>query len=246
MARKLCGMILCVTLLSGCMNVVDNALTNTNRSEEDVKLDEQRKPGEVLRFFGIKPGMHVFDIFAGGGYYSELMSYVVGPEGSVVLYNNNPWNAFVMKAVDKRLAGTRLPNVERKVTPPELLGGLDSQYDAAIFILGMHDVYYEDEQGGWVAIDKDIFLASIYRLIKSGGVLGVIDHNGAKGSDIAATAKELHRIDPDIIIRDLEAVGFTLEATSDILRNESDNLSTSVFLPENRWKTDRSVLRFRK
>ena len=49
-----------------------------------------------------------------------------------------------------------------------------------------------------------------------------------------------------IVIKDLEAVGFKLEATSDILGNENDDYTESVFMPQKRWKTDRSVLRFRK
>lgn len=243
MTRVLFSIIL---LLGGCVNVVDQALTNENRSEADITSDAQRRPGEVLRFFKIQPGMQVFDVFAGGGYYSELLSYVVGPGGSVVLYNNDPWNQFVSKAVEARLVDNRLPNVERKIATPESLLDIDAQYDAAIFILGMHDIYYADSDSGWVAIDKDKFLKGIHGLLKDGGILGVIDHNAAAGSDAAKSGKDLHRVDPAIIIRDLEAVGFHLEATSDILRNAEDDVSTLVFLPENRWKTDRSVMRFRK
>lgn len=126
---------------------------------------------------------------------------------------------------------------------------MEGQHDAAIFVLGMHDIYYANEKDGWVAIDKQKFLSGIYKLIKPGGVLGVIDHNaatGKPGDDHVEIARELHRIDPEIMIRDLEAVGFKLEARSEILRNEKDVYTESVFLPEHRWKTDRSVLRFRK
>ncbi len=226
-------------------DVIDDAIANPNRPEADVANDPGRKPVEVLKFFQIEPGMSVFDIFAGGGYYSELLSYVVGPGGSVVLYNNNPWNQFVMKSVDKRLLNNRLPNVTRNTATPESLVDMDGQYDAAIFILGMHDVYYSNPEDGWVAIDKAKFLAGIYGLIKTGGILGVIDHTGSP-VDHVNVAKNLHRIDEGIVIRDLEAVGFTLEATSDILTNENDDYSESVFLKQHQRKTDRSVLRFRK
>ncbi|HJP52483.1 MAG TPA: hypothetical protein QF611_15745 [Pseudomonadales bacterium] len=227
-------------------DTIDDAVANPGRPAADTQDDAGRKPADILRFFQIKPGMAVFDIFAGGGYYSELLSYVVGSEGHVVLYNNNPWNSFVGKAVDTRLADGRLPNVSRNTSTPDSLVDLDSQYDTAIFVLGMHDIYYADPGNGWLAIDREKFLKGIYGLVKSGGVLGIIDHNGAQGADSEKISKELHRIDPAVIIRDLEAVGFTLEASSDVLRNENDVLTTSVFTPENKRKTDRSVLRFRK
>ncbi|XOV87508.1 MAG: class I SAM-dependent methyltransferase [Pseudomonadota bacterium] len=216
------------------------------RSAADLALDASRKPLAVLDFFGIEPGMAVLDIFAGGGYYTELLSQRVGADGFVTHYNNQPWNDFVGKAVEERLGNDRLPNVDRYVAAPEDLVELPDQYDAAIFVLGMHDIYYADPDNGWVPIDRDRFLRGIYNVIAEGGVLGVIDHNAAPGSDPAIVGKTLHRIDPAILIRDLTAVGFTLEASSDLLRNGADDHTGSVFDPALRWATDRSVLRFRK
>lgn len=222
------------------------ALSHAERSEADKALDSARKPAEVIEFFGIEPGMAVFDIFAGGGYYTEILSRVVGEDGFVTHYNNRPWDAFVAKAVEERFGNDRLPNVDTFVAPPEDLVDVPDKYDAAIFVLGMHDIYYADSENNWPLIDKERFLRGIYQLIDDGGVLGVIDHNAAPGSDPAETGKSVHRIDPDVIIRDLEAAGFTLEARSDILANPDDSYDVSVFDDSMRRKTDRSVLRFRK
>ena len=46
------------------------------RSEADLGRDAGRRPAEVLRFFGIQPGMQVLDMFAGGGYYTEICSEI--------------------------------------------------------------------------------------------------------------------------------------------------------------------------
>ena len=238
--------LLLVTTTMASADAIDAAIANVNRPETDTALDARRKPGEVLRFFEIKAGQSILDIFAGGGYYSELMSYVVGPKGSVTLYNNIPLDTFVQKAVETRLGGDRLPNVNRVITSPESLGQQTGGYDAAIFILRMHDIYYADPEDGWSSIDKHKFLMGIYNLLNDGAVLGVVDHNAVADAEPAKTGKDLHRVDPNVLIKDLEAAGFRLEASSDVLRNKDDDLSTSVFLPENRWRTDRSVLRFRK
>ncbi|MFN3237876.1 MAG: class I SAM-dependent methyltransferase [Pseudomonadales bacterium] len=238
---------LCVCLLSPLASAdVAVALANSERPEVDRNLDPYRKPGEVLTFFGIEPGMAVFDVFAGSGYYTEILSNLVGPGGRVVHYNNAPWAAFVKTSVEKRFADGRLANVERRVAPPESLKGHGAEFDAAMFVLGMHDIYYADPDTGWVAIDVGDFTQGLFDMLKPGGVLGVIDHNGEPGSDAAEIGKSLHRVDPARIIADLTAVGFVLEAESYVLANPQDDKSTNVFIEENRMRTDRSVLKFRK
>jgi predicted methyltransferase len=227
-------------------DVYDDALANQARSAKDREVDERRKPAEVLRYFEIEQGMRVFDVFAGGGYYSEIISYLVGPEGSVALYNNAPWDNFVAKSVEQRLVGDRLPNVNRIIETPEAIDALEHGYDAAIFVLGMHDLYYVDPDQGWVAIDRAKFLKNIYKILKPGAVFGVIDANAEAGADNQVIGQKLHRVDPDVMIKDLLAAGFEFESQSDLLANPEDDKTTSVFLPANRYNTDRSVLKFRK
>ena len=238
----------CAVLLSGTAHadIYDDAVANPARSDKDRQVDSKRKPADVMRFFEIKPGMKVFDVFAGGGYYSELMSSVVGEEGSIALYNNEPWTKFVSKSVVKRLKNNRLPNVVEIIATPESLMDRDEKYDSAIFVLGMHDLYYADEKIGWVAIDRPKFLQGIYQLLKEGAVFGVLDANAEDGSDNELIGEKLHRVDPKVVIKDIVAAGFTLEAESDILSNPKDDKTTSVFDPKNRYNTDRSVLKFRK
>lgn len=225
---------------------ISKALEVESRSIEDKKLDPLRHPDGVLRFLGVEADMAAFDIFAGGGYYTEILSHVVGPKGRVVHYNNEPWMAFVDKETEKRFADGRLPNVTSIVAPPESLLEQAPEYDVAIFIMGMHDIYYADPENAWTQIDNDKFLKGIFGLLKPGGVLGVIDHNALPGTDPKIVGKSIHRIDPAILIADLTAAGFVLEDSSELLANPEDDKTTSVFLPENRYKTDRSLLKFRK
>jgi len=224
---------------------IEQALADNARPEKDRDVDAMRKPGEVLSFLDIEEGMAVLDVFGGGGFYTEIVSRIVGADGFVTLYNNGAWDKLVGKNVQTRLANNRLPNVDYLVELPFNLN-MDEEYDAALFILGMHDLYYEDKENGWRAIDVDTFLGNIYRALKPGAVLGIVDHNARAGSDPAVSGKELHRIDPAIIKRDLEAAGFAFEGEADLLRNPADELTKLVFDPEIRRKTDRSVMKFRK
>ncbi len=88
------------------------ALAHPDRRTADADRDQSRKPAEVLAFFGIEPGMTVLDMFSGGGYYSELISYIVGPEGSVVAHTNSAYLNFVGEEFEERHRGDRLANVE--------------------------------------------------------------------------------------------------------------------------------------
>ncbi|BBN82041.1 methyltransferase [Pseudoalteromonas sp. A25] len=247
-AKILSALLCCASLASTFVHadVYSDAVANSARSEKDRALDERRKPEQVMRFFEIKPGMKVLDVFAGGGYYSELMSYVVSNSGHITMYNNQPWQRFVQKSVDERLKDNRLANVSTLIVKPEELKNTKVKYDAAVFVLGMHDLYYAHPENGWPEIDKTKFLQGIYSKLEPGAVFGVIDANAVKGADNEHVGKSIHRVDPEAVIKDLEAVGFVLEAQGEFLRNPKDDLTTSVFLPENRYNTDRSVLKFRK
>ena len=63
-------------------------LANPDRPSEERALDAARKPDEVLKFYGVKAGDKVADIWAGRGYYTAILAQVVGPKG--VVYSANP------------------------------------------------------------------------------------------------------------------------------------------------------------
>ena len=81
--------------------------------------------------------------------------------------------------------------------------------------------------------------------LKSGGILAVVDHYAAAGSP-RETGGTLHRIDPGIVIAEIEAAGFILDSQSDVLRNLEDDHSLNMSDEQIRGKTDRFVMKFRK
>lgn len=206
----LLGMNCASVLADGHLDPIRAAVDHGARPEADRVLDEKRKPLQVLSFFGLHKDMKVLDVFAGGGYYAELISRVVAGDGEVVLYNNDPWNRFVGETVTEWLAGDRLANVKSLVANPSDLA-FDNEFDAAVFVLGMHDIYYADPDDGWPQIDVSSFLAAIFKSLKPGGVLGIVDHNALAGADPAESGKTLHRIDPEVIKKDLLQAGFVFE-----------------------------------
>ena len=68
--------------------------TYAERSKADLQRDQTSKPFQILEFMGLRPGATVIDLFAGNGYYSEVLSTVVGEQGKVYLHNNQAYLAF--------------------------------------------------------------------------------------------------------------------------------------------------------
>src|SRR6266849_9695053 len=66
---------------------VTDAVNSPGRPAADKELDAGRRPEQILAFLGIKPGMKVADLWAGGGYMTELLARAVGPSGKVYLKN---------------------------------------------------------------------------------------------------------------------------------------------------------------
>ncbi|NUT00443.1 MAG: methyltransferase, partial [Sphingomonas sp.] len=66
---------------------VSAAVANADaRTADNVKLDESRKPAEVLQFLGLSAGMRAIDLFGGNRYWAEIMAPAVGPKGHVTVW----------------------------------------------------------------------------------------------------------------------------------------------------------------
>jgi len=225
-------------------DVKSSVAATASRSEDNIKLDESRKPAEVLKFLGLQKGMRVADPFGGNFYWAEITGPAVGPNGRVTIWE--PQQFYSQKMLDKFTAlHERQPNVWLRVSPMESPDIPAGKYDFMLINLDYHDVYWESAKYGIVKMDPDKWLKSIYDAMKPGAVVGVIDHVANPG-DTRETVEKLHRIDPATVKADFLRAGFKLEATSDMLRNPADDHSLNVFDPKIRGKTDRAVFKFRK
>ncbi len=216
-------------------------LASEPRSEADRARDAGRHPSEVIEFLGIESGMSVIDVIAASGYYTEVLSYAVGPDGHVSA--QNPAVVLQMreganeKALSERLSGGRLANVSRLDRELAELSPTDGPFDAALTALNLHDIYNNYGEEGAVGA-----LKTISATLKPGAVFGLIDHHGAAGND----NKQLHRINVDDAIRVSEAAGFVVEAESGLLHFHGDDLTDNVFAEGRRGNTHRFLLRLRK
>lgn len=225
---------------------VAEALAAPDRIEKDRESDPFRRPDLVLSFFGLEPGMTVLDLFSGGGYYTEILSRLVGEQGSVVAHNNEAYLAYAKADIDVRFANNRLGNVRRITSEADALDLPENTFDAALIMLTWHDFYYLDEENDWPAIDEKALVSHLCAALKPGAVLGLTDHVAAEGSAPEESAQSLHRIDPERIKSDLEGSCFEYEGELKVLRNPEDDHQQPMFAEGIRGRTDRVVFRFRR
>jgi predicted methyltransferase len=223
----------------------DAAVQHAGRSADDVKRDALDHPADVLRLAGIKPGMQVIDFLSGDGYYSELLSYLVGPSGHVLMYNDPAFEKWSEGGAVKRVAANRLPNVEHRVAALNTLQFPPGSVDAVFLIKVYHDLYWVDTTGAWAKVDTSVVLDNIARAVKPGGVLVIVDHSAKPGTGTSA-ASPLHRIDEAYARKDWESRGLKLVAHSDVLRKPADKRDQLSYKPPALGNTDRFVLVFRK
>jgi len=245
MKKLLLSVLLAFTLPAiAADGAIEKSIASPERTAADRERDAREKPAEVMAFAGVKPGMVVADIFAGGGYYSELFSGVVGDGGKVLAINNPGYATYDKDNIKARFTEGRLKNVERRLVEASYMPITPKSVDLAVIVMSYHDVYWIDEKSGWPEINATGFLDSIKRMLKPGGKLLIIDHNAAAGTGKEVVAK-LHRLNEDWARKSLESHGFVLDKTYDGLRNPKDQLDKPVFDAAVKGKTDRYVHLYR-
>jgi len=214
-----------------------------DRTDADRALDSGRKPAEFLEVLAVKPGMNVGELFAGGGYTTELLARAVAPSGKVYAENSKWVLDKFGKNWDARLARPVNANVVRQDRDldapfaPELAGTLD---------LVVTNANYHDAV--WMNVDRAKMNAAVLAALKPGGRYVVADSSAKAGSGLA-DVKMLHRIDEAAVRAEVEAAGFKLVSSSDILRNPDDTRDWSaspMAAGAKRGTNDRFVLVFAK
>jgi predicted methyltransferase len=221
------------------------AVSSSDRSSDNVKLDAGRKPAQVLKFLGLRRGMHVLDLFGGNAYWAEIMAPVVGPRGHDTVWEPTQFYSADTKKSFAEFAAKH-PNVSIVTSPFEAPALPKNYADFVILNDNYHDTYWQSAKYGIPRMNPDAFLKAVYASMKPGAVIGVIDHVASPNSDTRATVEKFHRIDPNVVKADFRRAGFVLVKSSDVLRNPADDHSLLVFDPKVRGHTDRFVFEFKK
>jgi predicted methyltransferase len=218
-----------------------DAINAPGRPAKDRDSDASRRPAQVMTFFGVKPGMQVADLWAGGGYTTELLARIVGPDGKVYSQNNTFPEKF--KAQEElwksRLAEPGMTDVVEVIKPfdaPDVLPVAPGTLDGVFINLNYHDLFD-------IGADPTKLNAAVFKALKPGGIYAIVDNSAQAGSGTRDT-NTLHRIDEAFLTKQVQDAGFQLAATSDVLRNPKDP-RTEPFWKVNHTQ-DRFILKFIK
>jgi predicted methyltransferase len=212
-----------------------------NRPTADSERDAVRKPTELLTFAQIAPGEAVGDYIMGGGYWTRILSNLVGPQGKVYAFQPNEFISFrPAYSNEQEAAVAGRANVEA-LNGPIAAPGFPQPLDTILTVQNLHDLFIEQMPAG----TGPKAIKALFDALKPGGTLVVVDHSAPAGTGTRTTSAT-HRIDKQAAIDALTAAGFVLEAESDLYADPSDPRTANVFSPAVRGKTDQFVLRLRK
>jgi predicted methyltransferase len=214
---------------------IKSAVEAPGRSAEQKARDFNRKPAEVLALSGVKPGDKVVEFASFGQYFTAMLSDIVGSKGMVYMYDL-PYTEQRAGAASRAFVAAH-PNSKYELVDYNAIK-LPQDVDVVFNVLYYHDLPLNN-------VDTAVLNKKILDALKPGGIFFIVDHNAAPGSGTRDT-KQLHRIDPEVIKKEVTAAGFELVEDSKLLAHAGDDHTKMVFTPGTRGTTDQSVLKFRK
>jgi predicted methyltransferase len=220
---------------------LEAAMASDIRTDAERARDDNRKPIETLQFFGLEPDMRVLELVPGGGWYTKLLAPVLREDGELFVAIGTDRVAALVE--DGTLPEVNVVEVEGEFTREEgerrfNFEGLRipvSDLDMVLTFRNMHNFNEEGRAG---------LNAEAFRVLKSGGVYGVVDHTRRHMQ--ADYYENWRRMDPVQMIKEVEAAGFEFVDYSPIHYRPDDELRYEVGRATVTGNTDRFTLLFRK
>jgi predicted methyltransferase len=220
----------CTVLVAGCVGAgsrtsvterLDAAIGGSQRSAEDRARDPYRHPRETLLFFGLRPNQTVLEIMPIGGWYTRIVAPVVREHGRYIA------------AMPPVTAGNANSERGRKAFM-DLLGAAPAQLDrvqVVDFDIGKGAVVPDGTADlvmtfrnihNWMGSERaEAAFRVMYRALKPGGVLGVVEHRGNEAVPQDPRARSGY-VNQSYAISLIEAAGLKLVGASEVNANPKD------------------------
>lgn len=221
---------------------VEAALAAESRPEADVIRDRNRKPLETLKFFGLQDDMRVLELLPGGGWYTRVLAPVLADNGKLYVGLSTKRvkekvltePGFEKVEVLETNENTRRPEGARLYTMDDFDFGV-SDLDMVLTFRNVHNF----EAEGRALMHRESFEA-----LKSGGIYGIVDHTRRHME--RDDHENRRRIDPVLVIKEVQAAGFQFVDYSGLHFRADDELEYEVGRRSVSGNTDRFTLLFRK
>ncbi len=240
--------VLCLLFLSAFANAgdidakVEAALAAEGRPAADAERDRNRRPLATLKFFGLQDDMRVLELLPGGGWYTRILAPVLADNGKLyvalgtgrVQENILTLPGFEKVEVLETNENTHRPEGARLYTMDDFDFGVDD----LDMVLTFRNVHNFGEEGRMLMHRKS------FEALKSGGVYGIVDHTRRHME--ADDNENRRRIDPVLVIKEVQAAGFEFVDYSDLHFRADDELEYEVGRRSVSGNTDRFTFLFRK
>ncbi|NOR20493.1 MAG: methyltransferase [Xanthomonadales bacterium] len=198
-------------------------LAGDHRSAENRARDKYRHPVETLGFFGLQPDTAVVEIWPGGGWYTEIIAPYVREKGKFVAAGFDPESEieFIRQGVARYQAKLAehpelYDRVEQAILmPPDKLD--IAPPESVDLILTFRSIHNWLPRG-----NEDEILAAMFKALKPGGVLGVVEHRGIPSVPQDPEAKTGY-VNQEYAVELIEKAGFVLNGSSEINANPADS-----------------------
>ncbi|AZI36388.1 hypothetical protein NT2_12_00660 [Caenibius tardaugens NBRC 16725] len=224
---------------AACEAVMELALADPRRTDDRAR-DAYRHPAATLAFFRVVPGMTVVDYAPSGGWWTRILVPYLGKDGHYIGLNPDVRQgdeqqkryfgglgaAFPAKAAEwTGVPASRIAAYNADDVPAARNGTVDR----VLMFRMLHNL----QRMGLL----DAELATIHRLLKPDGLLGIEQHRAKADAPDAYVDGSKGYLRQADVIRRVEAQGFKLVAASEINANAAD----SADYPEGVWELPPSL-----
>jgi predicted methyltransferase len=225
------AMIACAVLVAACEAASSRQTTaedltailaGDQRTPEESARDAYRHPKETLLFFGIRPEMKVLEVWPEPGWYTEIIAPLLRAKGTYYagVIAADPANKHITQRLEEfRAKLASRPDLYDRVVVASFPADVGTAVPAGSLdmVVTFRNIHNWMAQG-----TAPQMFAAMYRALKPGGVLGVVEHRGNPGVAQDPKAKSGY-VNEDYAIKLIEAQGFRLEADSEVNDNPRDS-----------------------
>lgn len=218
-------------------NKIEMALQGATRTPAEIARDEiERRPVDTLEFFGLREDMRVLELVPGAGWYTKILAPTL--RGSGKLYVAIGTDTVAERVLNQPgFDEVEVLNLPEGMTLREL-ASFNFDVDDLDMVLTFRNLHNMDAQSRAHLND------AIFDSLRSGGLYGVIDHTRRHLEP--DNRENGRRLDPVLVIKEIQAAGFELVDFSDLHASVADDLTLEVGHESVTGRTDRFTLLFRK
>jgi predicted methyltransferase len=201
-------------------------LTGNQRTAEERARDVHRHPRETLEFFGVRENMTVVELSASKGWYTAILGPLLHEKGKLAVTNADPngpadsegtknakslLDRFAKDPASFGKVSTIVTNWKRD----EVSLGPDGSADMVLTFRNLH---------GWIANGvAEKVLAAAFRVLKSGGTLGIEEHRAKPdASSDPKVIGDTGYVPEALVVKLADKAGFKLAGASEVNANPKD------------------------